>query len=59
MLNDGRLFKKIKEYDELGYIMSCASKGLNSEKEGKIPSSRGGLVPGHSYSLIQVKEIDD
>ena len=53
------LFKKMKEYDEEGYLMSASTAGedkFTEDTSGEKPSEEGGLIPGHAYSIIQVKE---
>jgi calpain-15 len=64
MIVDGSLFKKLIENDMEGNIMSLSTPGedhftegdrsiIKTNEEGHLDS---GLVPGHAYSLIAVKE---
>ncbi len=48
------MWNMIKHYDKQGYLMSGATPGQDmwTEQEGK-PEDKGGLVPGHAYSIIQ------
>jgi calpain-15 len=50
------LFNFLKEYDELGYMMTCDTSGHDDVTEGGGPKKSGGIVSGHAYSLIGVKE---
>jgi len=46
----------MKQFDEAGYLISASTPGEDRWTETGGPSEAGGLVPGHAYSVIQVKE---
>lgn len=50
------IFQKLLEADEEGYLISTETSGVDTITEGDGPASGGGLVSGHAYSIIQVKE---
>jgi len=50
------IFNKMKEADDEGYLISTETSGVDTITEGDGPASGGGLVSGHAYSVIQVKE---
>jgi len=43
-------------FDEQGYLLSASTSGEDRWTEAGGPDKEGGLVPGHAYSVIQVKE---
>lgn len=43
-------------FDEEGYLLSASTSGEDRWTEAGGPDKAGGLVPGHAYSVIQVKE---
>jgi calpain-15 len=57
MIKSGELFQKIKEHDDLGYLISASTPGEDVWTETGGPEATGGLVPGHAYSVIEVKEV--
>jgi len=42
--------------DQEGYLISTETSGVDTITEGEGPGAGGGLVSGHAYSVIQVKE---
>jgi hypothetical protein len=46
----------MREYDDKGYLISGSTSGEDRWTETGGPNQAGGLVPGHAYSVIQVKE---
>lgn len=56
MMNKGEFFKKMKGFDENNYLMSASTEGEDRWTETGGPTEEGGLVPGHAYSVIAVKE---
>ena len=46
----------MKSFDVSGYLMSASTAGEDRWTETGGPTESGGLVPGHAYSIIQVKE---
>lgn len=53
------IFNKLLEADEQGYLISTETSGVDTITEGGGPAAGGGLVSGHAYSIIQVKESSD
>lgn len=59
LIENGTLWEEIKLFDEEGYLLSLstpgedrwAEQGFNEEEEER------GLMPGHSYTIVQVKEV--
>jgi hypothetical protein len=49
----------ILHYDQEGYIMSGGTPGVDTLTEGTGPEQKGGLVPGHAYSIIIAKEYNE
>jgi Calpain family cysteine protease len=43
-------------FDNDGYLLSASTSGEDRWTEAGGPDKEGGLVPGHAYSVIQVKE---
>lgn len=56
MIQSRELFIKMANYDNYGYMISASTAGEDRWTEGGGPNKAGGLVPGHAYSVIQVKE---
>lgn len=57
MIHSGKLWELIKHYDEEGYVMAGGTPGEDMWTEtDKNVDRAGGLVPGHAYSVVQVKE---
>lgn len=50
------IFEKMLNCDEEGYLISTETSGVDTITEGDGPAAGGGLVSGHAYSVIQVKE---
>ena len=57
MIESGELWQDLLQYDEEGYLMSGSTPGEDKFTELGGPDSAGGLVPGHAYSIIVVKEV--
>jgi hypothetical protein len=53
------IFDRLREADEEGYLISTETSGVDTITEGGGPAKGGGLVSGHAYSIIQVKETED
>jgi hypothetical protein len=56
MIKNGELWSKMTEFDNEGYLLSASTPGEDRWTEAGGPDKAGGLVPGHAYSVIQVKE---
>ena len=52
MIDSGEFFKKMKSFDESGYLISSSTAGEDRWTETGGPTEAGGLVPGHAYSII-------
>eukprot|EP00945_MAST-04E_sp_MAST-4E-sp1_P004352 g4352.t1 len=56
--NDSIFFKLLLKYDHSQCILSAGSHGVdNTRKEGRPEDKDGGIVPGHAYSIIKVRQI--
>lgn len=51
-IESGEFFKKMKNFDESGYLISSSTAGEDRWTEAGGPTEAGGLVPGHAYSVI-------
>ena len=58
-IDKDELYQTLKEYDDLGFLMTAETAGFDDATEGGGPSEASGLVPGHAYSLIAVKQHGD
>ena len=57
LVRSGRLWNMIKHYDSEGYLMSGGTPGVDNFTESNNgPEAKGGLIPGHAYSIIVAKE---
>jgi len=57
MIKNGSLWDYLKYSDEEGYLICASTPGEDRwTEEGEPLDELGGLVPGHAYSVIQVKE---
>ena len=50
------IFERMLNADEEGYLISTETSGVDTITEGQGPGAGSGLVSGHAYSVIQVKE---
>ena len=53
------IFESMLEADEKGYLITASTPGKDNLTTGDGKKPKAGLVPGHAYSVIQVKEYDD
>lgn len=53
------MFELLQDYDEEGYVMTTETSGLDEYTEKGGPDKAEGLVPGHAYSIISVKEHEE
>jgi calpain-15 len=53
------IFEKMLEADESGALISASTPGKDKLTTGTGKKPKTGLVPGHAYSIIQVKEYED
>ena len=58
MIESSELWSKIKEFDDLGALISASTAGEDRFTESAAPQKKGGLVPGHAYTVIQAKEAN-
>jgi calpain-15 len=56
MIESGELWDKIKKYDEIGALISASTAGEDRFTESAAPLKKGGLVPGHAYTVIVARE---
>lgn len=56
MLKNDGVWPLIKKYDEDGALISASTAGEDRFSEAGAPQKKGGLVPGHAYTVILVKE---
>jgi len=57
MVKNGSLWEYLRYSDEEGYLICASTPGEDRwTEEGEPLDELGGLVPGHAYSVIQVKE---
>lgn len=57
LIKDDKLWDILKTLDEEGALISASTAGVDRWTEGGGPSKKGGLVPGHAYTIIQVKQV--
>jgi hypothetical protein len=51
-----RLWDILIKADKYGHIMWAGTPGVDEWTEGGGPTQKTGIVPGHAYSVIQVKQ---
>jgi len=56
MLRRDEIWPLLLEADEEGGLMSASTPGEDRWTEARQPERKGGLVPGHAYTIIQVRE---
>lgn len=56
MIEEDEFFRTLKDLDEEGALLSASTTGEDRWTESGGPDQSGGLVPGHAYTIIQVKE---
>lgn len=56
MLKNDTLWDMVRKYDEYGALISASTAGEDRFSESSAPQKKGGLVPGHAYTVIQLKE---
>lgn len=58
MIKNGSLWEYLKQCDEEGFLISASTPGEDrwTDVGGEPDEELGGLVPGHAYSVLQVKE---
>ena len=44
----------MRRFDNLGYLLSASTPGEDKWTEVGGPDKKGGLVPGHAYSVIKI-----
>lgn len=56
-ISNGELWAELMKYDLENFIMSASTPGEDTQTEtGRRQKSNTGLVAGHAYSLISVKQ---
>lgn len=56
LIQEDKLWEILKRYDNEGSLISASTAGEDRWSETAKPNRKGGLVPGHAYTVIQVKE---
>ncbi|CAG9310137.1 unnamed protein product [Blepharisma stoltei] len=56
LIQNDRLWDMLKRYDNEGSLISASTAGEDRWTETGGPNKKGGLVPGHAYTVIQCKE---
>jgi len=49
-------FNKLFDYDQHRYIMCAGSPGRDDMTKSQGPRPKGGIVPGHAYTVLEAKE---
>ena len=58
MIKNGRLWDILKNTDEEGFLISASTIGEERWNDlGNLEEEENNLLPGHSYSILQVKEF--
>ena len=58
LIKGGNLWRILKNYDDDGFLISASTPGEDRWTEyGGPDQDSNGLVPGHAYTIIIVKEI--
>jgi calpain-15 len=52
LIENGWLFNEMLRFDEVGFLLSASTDGEDRWTESGGPDKKGGLVPGHAYSVI-------
>ena len=48
----------MKQYEEDGFLLTASTQGEDRWTEGGEPDEElSGLIPGHSYTILQIKEF--
>ena len=53
------IYERMLEADEKGHLISASTPGKDKLTTGEGKKPKAGLVPGHAYSIIQVKQHED
>ena len=56
MFEKGEFWRLLQHFDSEGYLISASTPGEDRWTETGGPEQEGGLVPGHAYSIIIVRE---
>ena len=56
MLNSGIIWEKLKIADDNGFLINASTPGEDRWTETGGNEEEDGLVPGHAYSILKVKE---
>ena len=56
LLQEDIVWPKLKAYDDEGALISASTSGEDIYTEHGGPNATSGLVPGHAYTVIAVKE---
>lgn len=53
------LFETLCKWDNCGYIMCAGTPGVDDMTKSKARRPKGGIVPGHAYTLLSAKQKGD
>lgn len=56
LIKADQIWELLKKYDDSGALISASTAGEDRFTEAGGPQKKGGLVPGHAYTVIIVKE---
>ncbi|CAD8179009.1 unnamed protein product [Paramecium pentaurelia] len=54
-----QMWQQLLQFDQEGYLINAFTEGNDTQSEGQRKEQQGdniGLIPGHAYSILQVKE---
>jgi Calpain family cysteine protease len=52
----GSLWQRLLSFKKAGHLMGCGNpRGANTETE----ANQNGIVPGHAYAVLDIREVDD
>ncbi|CAK0876016.1 unnamed protein product, partial [Prorocentrum cordatum] len=57
MIPGGTFFQTLSQYDDRGFIMCAGTPGEDHMTKAGGERPKAGLVPGHAYSLLAVKQV--
>jgi calpain-15 len=58
MISSGEFWNFMKIVDDEGGLLAACTQGNDKFTEGEGPDSKCGLVPGHSYTVIKLREVN-
>ena len=58
LVQEGKFWKMLKDFDDRGALISASTEGEDRWTEVGGPKQKGGLVPGHAYTVIKAKSAN-